>query len=473
MNVRRYVVIALGVVACVMPAFGQSQPARTKALEELSGSFEALSTRVSAACVAIESVGYAPLEAENATAATLLTRQRLTGSGFVIDPNGYIITNAHVVRGARRIRVALGVPADIGTPPKSIVKPQGRLLDARLVGTDSETDLAVLKINETKLPVLPLADSDDLHQGQIVFAFGSPFGLQNSVTVGIISAVARQRTLDDPMVYVQTDAPINPGNSGGPLVDTSGRVIGVNTFIYSASGGNEGVGFAAPSNIVKHVFEEIRQRGRVRRGAVGLGAQSITPTLAVGLGLTHAWGVIVGDVFPQGPADRAGVKIGDVILTLDGKVMENGRQFDVNVYRHSPGDKITLELNRSGKTERVTVSVAERAGDPERFMDMVRADRNLISRLGILAVDIDGQVEQMLSGLRRPGGVLVAARAVDAASSESGLLAGDIILGVNGEPVTNLAALRRVITAFNPGAACVLQIQRGGRLMFVAFEIED
>lgn len=469
---NRFQAVVLVTALGTAPVLAQSPSARAKPLDELSASVEALSARVSVSCVAIESVGYAPLEAESATAASLLMRHRMSGSGFIVDSAGYIVTNAHVVRGARRIRVALGVATDIGTPPRSVVKPLPRMLDARLVGMDVETDLAVLKIAESNLPALVLADSDDLRQGQVVFAFGSPFGLQNSVSMGVVSAVARQRAVDDPMVYVQTDAPINPGSSGGPLVDTSGRVVGVNTFIYSASGGAEGVGFAAPSNIVKYVFEEIRQRGRVRRGAIGVNAQTITPALAIGLGLTQSWGVVIGDVYPDSPADRAGLQIGDVVLTLDDKVMENGRQFDVNIYRHRPGETIAVEIVRSGSRRRVSVAVGERAGDPERFIDMVTPAGNLVARLGILGVEIDRQVADMLSSLRRPGGVLVAARAIAAASSESGLLPGDVIVAVNGTTIGAVAQLRRIVDELKPGAACVLQIQRQGQLMFLAFEIE-
>ena len=168
------------------------------------------------------------------------------------------------------------------------MRPPGRTLDATIVGIDRETDLAVLKVDAKGLPALPLGDSDHLRQGNLVLAFGSPLGLENSVTLGVVSAVGRQRAPEDPMVYVQTDAPINPGNSGGPLVDTSGRVIGINTHILSQSGGSEGIGFAVPSNIVRTVFEQLRTTGRVRRGTLGVLTQTITPVMAQGLGaLAH------------------------------------------------------------------------------------------------------------------------------------------------------------------------------------------
>jgi serine protease Do len=468
--------LSLIVVLSLAPAaLAQAPVRRVPTLDELSSSFQALSISVTPACVQITTVGFGTLEASSPTMATLLGRQRTSGSGFIVDPAGYIITNAHVVRGARRIQVVLSIPADPSAVAKSIVKPPGKTVEAEVVGSDLETDIAVLKVvnpTGTKLPALPLADSDSLEQGQIVFAFGSPYGLPNSVSIGIVSAVARQRTADDPMVYIQTDAAINPGNSGGPLVDTKGRVVGVNTFVVSEGGGNEGIGFAAPSNIVRHVFDQIRQQGRVRRGVIGVNAQTITPVLAAGLKLPQAWGVIVADVIPESPAALSGIRPGDVILTLDGKVMENGRQFDVNLYRRSPGDTVRLETLRDGEKQIVLVAVGERAEDPARFIDMVNPDRSLIPRLGVLGMEIDPAMMTALAGPRRGGAVLVAARAADAASSDSGLLPGDIILALNGASIGGLADLRREVDALKPGAACVLQVQRQGRLTYVGFEID-
>ena len=196
---------------------------------------------------------------------------------------------------------------------------------------------------------MELGDSDLVNPGELVLAFGSPFGLENSVTMGVVSAVARQLRAEDPMIYIQTDAPINPGNSGGPLVDAEGRLMGINTVIYTQSGGNEGVGFAAPSNIVKNVIQQIRKMGRVKRGEIGADVQTITPALARGLGLNQMWGVIVSDVTAGSPAEKGGLQSGDVILTLDGKEMENGRQFDVNLYRRSEGETVEIEYLRGEK----------------------------------------------------------------------------------------------------------------------------
>src|SRR5918994_1370173 len=213
-----------------------------------------------------------------------------------------------------------------------------------MVGAGAETDLAVLKVEQTNLPFARLGDSDSLAPGQVVLAFGSPFGLASSVTMGVISAVGRQLRDEDRMVYIQTDTPINPGNSGGPLVTTDGAVIGINTLIFSQSGGSQGVGFAAPGKIVRFVYDQIRSNRRVRRGEIGVFAQTITPSIAAALHLPRDWGVVLGDVYPNSPAANAGLRINDVILSLDGKPMENGRQFDVNVYRRPIGGGVNFEV---------------------------------------------------------------------------------------------------------------------------------
>jgi serine protease Do len=224
-----------------------------------------LSETVGPAVVQIIATGYTPLQQGDAPGTGLLTRRSGVGSGVIMDPDGYIITNLHVIEGAGRIRVRLPIPVDEAQPGQSILKPEGKIVGAQIVGVDRETDLAVLKVQERNLPALDLADSDEVRTGQLVFAFGSPMGLDNSVTMGIVSAVARQLRPEDPMIYIQTDATINPGNSGGPLVNAEGKIVGINTLILSLSGGSEGIGFAAPSNIVRNVFQQIKLSGYVRQ----------------------------------------------------------------------------------------------------------------------------------------------------------------------------------------------------------------
>ena len=290
--------------------------------------------------------------------------------------------------------------------------------------------------------------------------------------MGVVSSVARQLAPEDPMIYIQTDASINPGNSGGPLVDSEGRVIGINTLIVSQSGGNEGLGFAAPSNIVRNVFDQIRATGTVYRGEIGVRAQTITPLLAEGLGLSRDWGAILADVVPGGPADAAGLQTGDIITSIDGKPVENGRQLAVNVYQHRVGDMVELEALRDGRTTRHRVRVVVRRGHPDRFAGRVHPERNLVPELGILGIDLDAELARMFARLRRERGVVVAARAVEASPWQGeGLLPGDVIYAVNRVDVGGLAGLKNVLSNYFPGDPIVLLVERSGSLTYVTVEL--
>ncbi len=285
--------------AAAQGAQPRSSPSR--GLTELSQSLQDLAERVSPSVVQIFVTGYAePDEDDQAASEPVL--ERSSGSGVIVDPDGYIVTNAHVIERATRIEVELALAATGSATGTSVLRRRGRVVGAQIVAIDHETDVAVIKIEAKALPVLAFGDSEALRPGQIVLAFGSPLGLESSVTLGVVSAVARQLTPEDPMIYIQTDAPINPGNSGGALVDTEGRLVGISTLIYSQSGGNEGIGFAAPSNIVRNVFTQIRKTGRVRRGDIGVHTQTITPLLAEALGVSADAGVVLSDVAPGGPA---------------------------------------------------------------------------------------------------------------------------------------------------------------------------
>ncbi|MGH9613168.1 MAG: S1C family serine protease, partial [Bryobacteraceae bacterium] len=318
-----YFLVAIGLQAFgqtpeVKPAGqGVEEPKAAVSLGGLSASLEELTDRVGRSVVQIFANGFAPADSDDDSGDTsLLTKQRSTGSGVILSSDGYILTNAHVVQTAKRVQVRLPSHRERVGPNRSITPAVGPTIDAKIIGTDHETDLAVIKIERHDLPYLELGNSDELRQGQLVLAFGNPLGLEGSVSMGIISSTSRQIETDSPMVYIQTDAPINPGNSGGPLVDGLGRVIGINTFILSQSGGSEGIGFAVPSNMARSVYRQIRRDGHVNRGQIGVKVQTVTPALATGLKLPQDWGVLVSDVEPDGPADNAGVKIGDIILTL-------------------------------------------------------------------------------------------------------------------------------------------------------------
>jgi serine protease Do len=455
--------------ACVVGLAAPWLAAQTPdVLRQLSASLEALTRRVSPAVVQVFVTGYGAADGDVAVA-----MRESAGSGAVIDAAGYIVTNAHVVAGARRIRVLLPqAHAPARTPPgRSILKPAGTPVDASLAGVDRETDLALLKIDATGLPALTLGDSDTLTKGQIVLAFGSPLGLEDSVTLGVVSSVARQIKPDDPVIYIQTDAPINPGNSGGPLVDVAGRLVGVNTFILTQSGGSEGLGFAVPSNIVKNVVRQLREHGHVHRGEIGVRAQTITPLLAAGLGLPLSSGVVVADVAPGSTASRAGVEIQDIILTLNGKPMENARQFDVNLYRAAEGDFVKLELLRGEKKVTTEARVVARPDHADRLAGRVTMEQNLVRELGFLGLDLDAEAVAVVGPVRISIGVVVAARAPGAAPVSS-LQPGDVIHALNRETITSVANLRAAIARLKTGDAMVLQVERSGRLLFVTFEKE-
>ena len=284
----------------------QNTDSSGETLHKINLAVDGLIKRVSPSVVQILVTGYGPLEeGERGSTSVIIGRQRAIGSGFVIDPSGYIVTNAHVVNGAQRVRVVLPLMSNEDSLDAAL-STRSNIVAARIVGVARDIDLAVLKIDGVKLPALPLASYRNLRQGEMVFAFGSPEGLRNTVTMGLVSAVARQTDLDSPMVYVQTDAPINPGNSGGPLVNVSGEVVGVSTFILSQSGGNEGLGFAIPSGVVNLAYRQLRQFGHLHKTEIGIGVQTITPSLAAALKLPRAYGVIISDVKSNTPAIAAG-----------------------------------------------------------------------------------------------------------------------------------------------------------------------
>jgi serine protease Do len=455
-------------VVC-LPLSSQT-PARAadRNMAALSQSLERLTEHVSPAVVQIVASG---LASDSDSGSSLLRTQRSTGSGVVVDPEGYIVTNAHVVGSSREVEVLIPYVSGSRTAQHSVLKPAGRAVTARVVGIDRETDIAVLKVEQKGLRALAFGDSEALRQGQLALAFGSPFGLANTVTMGVISSAARQIRPDDAMIYIQTDASINPGNSGGPLVDTEGRVVGINTFIVSNSGANAGVGFAAPSNIVRTVYEQVRKQGRVRRGQIGVQAQTITPELARALHLDRDWGVIVGDVVPGGAAEAAGIEIKDVLLTLDGKVLENARQLGVNIYPRA-GQTITLELLRGKEKLTRQVAVLERPGDTEQLLAAAAENSSLVARLGILALPVDEKVTPLLSSLRRLSGVVVAGIVAAPIGRSDSLLPADVIYAVNDVKVGSVQELEAALKGPEKGASVAIQIERLGQLQFLVIELQ-
>ena len=440
-------------------------------LVQLNQALEGLAAKVSPAVVQIVVTGFGPVQEEDKSRTALIVRQRAVGSGVIVDPNGYIMTNAHVVEGAQQIRVALPF---VGGDSSGLV-PIGkrRIVEARLLGLHKETDLALLKIDDKDLPTLPLISQERPHVGQLVFAIGSPEGLQNSVTMGVVSALARQPDPSKAMTYIQTDAPINPGNSGGPLVDMNGAVVGINTFILSEGGGSEGLGFAIPSRVVEFVYQSLRKHGHVHRVEIGAVAQEITPTLAAGLQLPQRWGVVVVDVKPDGPAAAAGLKIQDIILTADDRRIETLPALTSALYLHRVDQVVKLEILRGKEKKTLYVPAIEHRDQMDQLLDAVNPENSLVPKLGVLAIDLTGELGSRLSSaLRIPSGVVIVGRAADLITPDTGLQAGDVIHQLNTTPIDSTATLRDAITSLKTGDPVVLQVERDDGLSYVSFEME-
>ena len=434
-------------------------------------SVDALLRKVAPSVVQIMVTGYGTVsEGDRGNAGVVIGKQKAIGSGFVIDASGYILTNAHVVNGAQRVQVALP-PAEADGSVATALASKIAVLPARIVGVSREIDLALLKVDGVKLTALPVANYRNLRQGETVFALGSPQGLRNSVTHGVISAVARQTDPDSPMVYIQTDAPINPGNSGGPLVNSSGEVVGINTFILSQSGGNEGLGFAIPCGVLRVVYEQLRKYGHLHRPEIGVQLQTISPEMAQGLSLSRNYGVIISDVAPGGPAEAAGVRIGDILLTVDGKNADNLPYVAFHMLSREAGEKVHFGILRGTTQMSFDIPLKERPHEMDQVSALADPEKNLVPQLGILAVEIDKNIASMIDDLRDPYGIIVAARAAGTAG-EVPLTTGDVIRSLNGQPMTTLDRLRAALKASPPSAPIVLQIQRDGKLQFVTFTPE-
>jgi serine protease Do len=455
--------------AAQKPAPDDSGSASRQTLAQFNDALEGLAARVSPAVVQILVTGYGPLHEESRAETALIVRQHAVGSGVIVDPNGYIMTNAHVVEGAQRIRVALPLPSDTGRP---VAAGRRHILEARLLGVHKDTDLALLKIDEKDLPTLVLLADRRPRVGQLVFAIGSPEGLQNSVTMGVVSAVARQADPAKPLTYIQTDAPINPGNSGGPLVDMNGAVLGINTFILSEGGGSEGLGFAIPARIVDFVYHSLRKYGHVHRVEIGAATQEITPALADGLQLAQHWGVIVADVKPDGPAASAGLQVQDIVLAADDRRIETLPQLSSALYLHRLDQVLKLEVLRGDQKKTLYVPAIEHRDQMDQLFDAADPEKNLVPRLGILATDITGDLRNQIGTLRIPSGVIVLGRAADLILQDTGLETGDVIHALNTTPITDMQSLRSAVSSLKTGEAVALQVERSDGLTYLSFEME-
>ena len=445
---------------------------RPDALHQLNESVEALVQRVSPSVVQILVTGYSSTErAQRGETDLVIGRERAIGSGVIVDSEGYILTNAHVLNGAEKIEVIVPPQPMAGVPPNQVQDMQGKSFQARKVGVSREIDLAVIKIEAHGLPALTVRGTTQAKQGELVFAFGSPEGLRNTVTMGVVSAIARQPDPDSPLVYIQTDAPINPGNSGGPLVNTDGELLGINTFILTTSGGNQGLGFAIPAGVLAFAYPQLLKYGHIHQPEMGAIIQTITPELAAGLQLQRDFGIIVSDVSPGGPADTAGLRIQDIILSVDGTPTGSLPLFTHSLYMHGSGERARVEVLRGSQRLQLNISLIERPHKEDSLIDIADPEKNAVRRLGIIGIELNLQLAQSLPELRIPTGVIVAAMTEGDASKDIPLQTGDVIHGLNGTPITTLAGLREALAKVKTGDAVALQLERLGQLIYVSFTL--
>jgi serine protease Do len=457
------------------PAFAQSATrpnADAALLRNLNASVEDLTARVSQSVVQVLVTGYGPMDDHpRGDTGLVIGRQRSIGSGAIVDPDGYIITNAHVVAGARRVQVVLHRDTTASGPVRSLATSASQTVDARVVGTANDIDLALLKVDVSDLRALPLADYDAIRQGEIVFAFGSPEGLRNSVTMGVVSSVARQPDPDSPTIYIQTDAPINPGNSGGPLVNVDGELVGLNTFILTESGGSQGLGFAIPSAIVSSAYPQLKKYGHLHRGLIGFSMQAITPELAAGLDLPQTTGVVVSDVLPDSAAEEAGLGIADVVETVNGKLVESMPMLSLELSRYAAGETVTLGLLRGAQTVSADITVRELPHPIDDLSTMADPEKGSVPKLGIIGIDVADETAPLLPALRISSGVFVVARTRALSGNGVPLVAGDVIHAVNGIRVRSIDGLRVLLGDTTSDSELVLQIERNGQLQFATCRI--
>lgn len=374
-------------------------------------------------------------------------RQSGLGSGVIVDQAGYILTNNHVIKDADEITIKLS---------------DKREFKGKVVGTDSKTDLAVIKIDSNHLPVLKLGDSDRLKVGETVIAVGNPFGLNQTVTSGIVSATGRANVgIADYEDFIQTDAPINPGNSGGALVNVRGELVGINTAIFSTSGGYQGIGFAIPSNMAKIVMDNLIKKGKVVRGWLGVSIQPVTPELAKQFGIKEEKGALIGDVVEEGPAEKAGIRRGDVVIEYDGKKIHDPSALRNGVAATAPGEKISLKIIRDGKTMAVDVTIAELPADREKLHG---AFDNPLK--GVTVQGLTHELKKNLNIPKRISGVIVT-DIEEGSPAEGILIPNDVIIEVNRKKVNSMKDYEAVVSRIESANDILLLVFRNGSSIYI------
>jgi Do/DeqQ family serine protease len=389
-------------------------------------------------------------------------RAESLGSGVIVSPEGYILTNNHVVEGASQVKVAFA---------------DQREFPAKIIGTDKATDVAILKIDQTNLPVLPLSDSSRAQVGDVVLAVGNPFGLGQTVTMGIVSATGRSlggriERFED---FIQTDAAINPGNSGGALVNTKGELVGINTAILAGeSGGNQGIGFAIPINLARNVMDQILKTGKVSRGFIGITPQEVTRDIAKGFGNPDLKGVAIASVEPGTPAEHAGLQVGDVITAVNGSPVSDVNQFRLQVAGMAPGTRIDLKINRNGRDQNINLTLAELKDQKTPGDDGGQDDQGFAPGNGekgaIPGVSIQVLNPELSRQLQLPNsahGLVVTEVDQNSHAAEAGLAQGDVIESVNRQPVTSVQQFNAAVRQ-GKGDSTLLLVHRGQGAAFIA-----
>lgn len=377
------------------------------------------------------------------------------GSGVIVTQDGYVLTNNHVVAGAKTVTVTL--------PDKQEFK-------GRIVGTDPKSDLAVVKIDGSQLPTIPWGDSSRLQVGEYVLAIGNPFGLNSTVTLGIVSALGRGHMgITQYEDFIQTDAAINPGNSGGALVNTKGELVGINTAIFSQTGGYQGVGFAVSTGMSKPIYESLVKTGKVVRGYLGIGIQDLSHELAKSFGTKGSHGAIVTDVKEDGPADKAGIKQGDVILAFEGIPVDDAVTLQRAVTRSAVGSKATVKVLRDGQEKEVAVTLAELPDNQQ----VAKAEADLSDQplAGLAVQDLDRETAQELGLKGKLQGVVVTAVDPDSEAERAGLMPGDVIREINRKPVTSMKEFDRAASNLKKGQTVLVLINRRGASLYLSAKI--
>jgi serine protease Do len=377
------------------------------------------------------------------------------GSGVIVSPDGYVLTNNHVIDGAREVNVTL---------------PDKREFQGKIVGTDPKTDLAVVKIDGENLPSVAWGDASKLQVGEYVLAVGNPFGLNSTVTLGIVSALGRGRMgITQYEDFIQTDAAINPGNSGGALVNTKGELVGINTAIFSQSGGYQGVGFAVPTSMGKPIYESLIKTGKVIRGFLGIGIQDLNHDLSKSFGIKDAKGALVSDVKEDGPADQGGIKQGDVIISYQGSPVEDAVALQRMVTKTSVGSKVSVKIMRDSREKELTITIGEQP-DTVKTAKAESGEKDY-AFAGVAVQDLDKDTAKELGIKGKAQGVVVIGVEPDSGADKAGLMPGDVIREINRQPVKSVKEFEKVSSTVKKGDNVLMLISRRGNALFLSAKV--